>query len=266
MSLPPEPPAEVFHLDPEKVIPRLGGFIQQEVSRAGRKGVVIGMSGGVDSSLVAHLAVGALGPSNVHALLLPFRTSSPESLRHAQLEIDRLGLPHQTIDITPVAEALFHQNPTMDRRRMGNAMARLRMIVLYDQSEEHQSLVIGTSNRTEILLGYGTLHGDAAWGIDPIGDLYKTQVRQLARDVGVDPAIVGKVPTADLWVGQTDEGEMGVTYEVADRVLYFLIDRGMSREQIVGLGYPSGAVDRVVGLVAASEFKRRMPPIAMLER
>jgi NAD+ synthase len=266
MSLPAEPAPDVFRLDPELIVPRLVTFIQAEVARAGRKGVVIGMSGGVDSSLVAHLSVRALGPANVHALIMPFRTSSPESLRHARLEIDRLGIPYHTIEITPVAEALFHQIPTMDRRRMGNAMARLRMIVLYDQSEEHQSLVIGTSNRTEILLGYGTLHGDAAWSLDPIGNLYKTQVRQLALAVGVDRAIVEKVPTADLWVGQTDEGEIGVSYDVADRVLYLMIDRGMTREQIVGLGYTPEAVDRIASLVASSEFKRRMPPMATIER
>ncbi len=266
MSLPAQPPLEAFHLDPERVIPQLVDFIRREVGRAGRKGVVIGMSGGIDSSLVAHLSARALGPGNVHALLLPFRTSSPESLRHAQLEIDKLGIPRKTIEITPMVEALFHQIPTMDHRRMGNAMARLRMVVLYDQSEEYQSLVVGTSNRTEMLLGYGTLHGDAAWGLDPIGDLYKTQVRQLAKEVGVDRSIVEKPPTADLWAGQTDEGEIGVTYDVADRVLYLMIDRGMSRDQIAALGYLPEAVDRIASLVAASEFKRCMPPVATLER
>ncbi len=265
-TLPPEPPAEAFHLDPDRVIPQIVAFIRKEVARARRKGVVLGMSGGIDSSLVAHLAVHALGPANVHGYILPFRTSSPESLRHARLEIDRLGIPHRTVDITPIAEALFQQLPGIDRRRMGNAMARLRMAVLYDQSEEHEALVIGTSNRTEMLLGYGTLHGDAAWAVNPIGDLYKTQVRQLARYLEVDQAIVEKVPTADLWVGQTDEGELGVSYDMIDRVLYLMIDRGMARDEIVALGYPPEAADRVVGLVAASEFKRCMPPVAVLER
>ncbi|MHB0871747.1 MAG: NAD+ synthase [Chloroflexota bacterium] len=263
--MPPEPPAEAFHLDTDQVVPRLVDFIREEVARAGRKGVVLGMSGGIDSSLVAHLAVRALDPGNVHGYLLPFRTSSRESLLHARMEIDKLGMPHQTIDITPTAEALFQLLPNLTRRRMGNAMARLRMAVLYDQSEEQEALVIGTSNRTEMLLGYGTIHGDAAWAIDPIGGLYKTQVRHLSRQLGVDPAIVEKVPTADLWAGQTDEGELGVSYEMADRVLYLLIDRGMARDQIVDLGYPPEAVDRVVGLVAASAFKRCMPPVAMLE-
>ncbi len=265
-SLPTEPSAEVFHLDPDRVIPQLTDFIRNEVARAGRSGVVLGMSGGVDSSLVARLSVLALGPERVRGLLLPYRTSSQESLIHARLEIDRLGILYQTVDITPMAEALFQQMPSMNRRRKGNAMARLRMIVLYDHSEEHKALVIGTSNKTETLLGYGTVHGDAAWGLNPIGDLYKTQVRQLARAVGVDPAIVEKAPTADLWAGQTDEDEIGVTYDVADRVLYLLCDRGMARDQIVDLGYPPQAVDRVVGLVEATEFKRKMPPVARLER
>ena len=265
MLVPSEPKENVFHLDAEQVIPRLVEFIRREVRNAKRRGVVIGMSGGVDSSLVAHLATRALGPANVHAFLLPFRTSSHESLAHAHLEIGKLGIPSQTIDISPMADALFHQIPSMDRRRMGNAMARLRMIVLYDQSEEHDALVIGTSNRTELLLGYGTLHGDAAWALDPIGHIYKTQVRQLARHVGVDPAIVEKPPTADLWVGQTDESEIGLSYDMADRVLYLLFDRQMAPADIVSLGYPAEAVNRVVEMVAASEFKRRMPPVATLE-
>jgi len=244
----------------------LVAFIRREVEKSGRSGVVLGMSGGVDSSVVAHLSVRALGPSRVHAILMPFRTSSEESLRHAKLEIAKLGIQHRTIEITEVAEALFRLIPGMDRKRMGNAMARLRMAILFDQSEEHHALVIGTSNRTEILLGYGTIHGDAAWGLGPIGGLYKTEVRHLARALGVDREIVEKAPTADLWVGQTDEGELGVSYEIADRVLYLMVDRGMAPEQVVALGYEAGAVERVAGLVAASEFKRRMPPVAVIER
>ena len=264
MPLPSEPRDEVFHLDPNATISRLTAFIQEEVSRAGRQGVVLGLSGGVDSSLVAHLAVRALGPRNVHGYLLPFRTSSGESFAHARLEADKLGIETQTVEITGPAEALFRVLPSIDQRRMGNAMARVRMIVLYDRSEEYRALVIGTSNRTETLLGYGTLHGDAAWGINPIGDLYKTQVRQLARAVGVDASIVDKPPTADLWVGQTDEGEMGVTYDLADRVLYLAVDLRMAPAQIVELGYPGDSVDRVFKMVKASEFKRCMPPVAKI--
>lgn len=264
-QMPAEPPAGVFHLDYDRVVPRLTDFIRREVAAAQRGGVVIGMSGGVDSSLVAHLAAMALGPQRVHAIIMPYRTSSRSSMDHALLEIGRLGIPHKTIEITPMADALFQQIPGMDRRRMGNAMARLRMMVLFDQSQEYDALVIGTSNRTETLLGYGTLHGDAAWGINPIGMLYKTQVWQLAGNVGVDPSIVEKVPTADLWVGQTDESEMGLSYGIADRVLYLMFDRLLARQEIIGLGYPPEAVDRVQQMVAASAFKRRMPPVATLE-
>jgi NAD+ synthase len=163
-----------------------------------------------------------------------------------------------------MVDALEGQLPSMDRRRRGNAMARVRMIVLYDRSEEHNALVIGTSNRTETLLGYGTLHGDGAWGINPIGSLYKSQVRQLSRAVGVDSSIVDKAPTADLWSGQTDEGEMGFSYDLADRVLYLLVDRGMQPSEIAELGYQPEAISRVVRMVRASEFKRSMPPVAAI--
>lgn len=254
----------MFYLEPERTIETLASFIRDEVTRAGRKGVVLGLSGGIDSSLVAHLSVRALGAENVHGYLLPFRTSSNESLSHARLEADKLGIRYETVEITAPAEALFGQLLNMDRRRMGNAMARLRMIVLYDQSEEHNSLVVGTSNRTETLLGYGTLHGDAAWGINPIGPLYKIQVRQLARELGVDAAIIDKPPTADLWSGQTDEGEIGVTYDLADRVLYLAFDRRLGPDQIVALGYPRDAVERVLKLVRTSDFKRCPPPVAKL--
>ena len=262
--LPSEPPAAAFALNPDRVVPELAGFIRDQVERAGRRGVVLGLSGGIDSSLVAHLAVQALGAERVHAYFLPYRSSSSESLAHADLVANRLGLSPRTVDITPMVDALEQQLPSMDRRRKGNSMARMRMIVLYDRSEEHNALVIGTSNRTETLLGYGTLHGDAAWGFNPIGNLYKSQVRQLSRAVGVDGSIVDKAPTADLWSGQTDEGEMGFSYDLADRVLYLLVDRGMRPGEIAGLGYQPEAVNRVVRMVRASEFKRSMPPVAAI--
>ena len=262
--LPLEPSPKVFDLDADAVVDYLAGFIREKVVAAGRTGVVLGLSGGLDSSLVAHLAARALGPENVHGYVLPYRTSSPESLAHAKLEADRLGVGYETLEIGKPADALFEAMPDMDPRRRGNVMARLRMVVLYDRSEARKALVIGTSNRTETLLGYGTLHGDTAWAFNPIGQLYKTQVRLLSAALGVDEAILQKAPSADLWAGQTDEGEMGVTYEVADRVLYLLVDRGVDRDQVVSLGYPAAAVDRVVTLMAASEFKRQLPPVARL--
>lgn len=256
MSTPSEPRPEVFHLDPKTALPRLTGFIREEVARAGRKRVVLGMSGGVDSSLVAHLAVQALGIDHVRAYLLPFRTSSRDSQLHARLEAEKLGIPHETMDITAMAEALFHQLPNMDRRRMGNVMARLRMIVLYDRSEEHQALVIGTSNRTEIMLGYGTLHGDAAWGLNPIGDLYKTQVVDLATFYRLPARLVSKRPSAGLFPGQTDEKDLGMSYTRLDKVLYGL-ELQMSFEDISKkTGEDVETVSRVAALLNRSQHKR----------
>jgi NAD+ synthase len=262
MSLPTEPDGRVFDLDLAAVTSHLIDFIRQQVSGAGRSAAVIGMSGGIDSSVVAHLAVRALGPESVHGYILPYRTSSEHSLTDAMVEIEKLRMPHQTIEITPIVDALEQQLPGIDSRRLGNVMARARMMILYDRSEEHRALVVGTSNRTETLLGYGTLFGDTAWAFGPIADLYKGQVRQLARHLGVETSIVEKAPTADLWGGQTDEGEMGVSYDMADRVLYLMFERDMSAGQIVELGYPDEAVSRIRRLVESSEFKRRGAPIA----
>jgi NAD+ synthase len=264
MSLPTEPDSRVFDLDPDDVVPRLVEFIRGQVSGAGRSGVVIGMSGGIDSSLVAHLAVRALGPKNVHGYILPYRTTSEHSLRDAMLEIEKLRMAHSSIDITPMVDEFERRLPGIDKRRLGNVMARVRMTILYDQSEQHNALVVGTSNRTETLLGYGTLFGDMAWAFGPIGDLYKGQVRRLSRCLGVDPSIVDKAPTADLWPQQTDEGEMGVSYEVADRVLYLMFERNMAAGQIVELGYPEQAVGRIRRLIDKSEFKRRRAPVATI--
>jgi NAD+ synthase len=264
MFLPTEPDARVFDLDPNEVVPRLTEFIQGQVSSANRSGVVIGMSGGIDSSLVAHLAAIALGPDNVHGYILPYRTTGQHSLSDAMVEIERLHMPHYLLDITPVVDALERGLPGIDRRRLGNVMARVRMTILYDRSEQHNALVIGTSNRTETLLGYGTLFGDTAWAFGPIADLYKGQVRQLSRHLGVASSIIEKAPTADLWPEQTDEGEMGVSYEVADRVLYLMFERQMSTGQIVELGYPEQAVGRIRRLIETSEFKRRGAPIARI--
>jgi NAD+ synthase len=264
MALPTQPDSQVFALNLNDAVSRLATFIRQQLSEAGRSAVVIGMSGGVDSSLVAHLAVRALGPDNVHGYILPYRTSSEHSLNDAMVEIEKLRMPHTLIEITPMVDALERRLPGIDTRRLGNVMARMRMTILYDQSEQHDALVIGTSNRTETLLGYGTLFGDTAWAFGPIGDLYKGQVRQLSRHVGVEPSIVDKAPTADLWADQTDEGEMGVSYDVADRVLYLMFERNMSAGQIIELGYPDQTVTRIRRLVESSGFKRRGAPIARI--
>ncbi|RMF51235.1 MAG: NAD+ synthase [Anaerolineae bacterium] len=240
----------------------LTGFIRSEITRAGFHKAVIGLSGGIDSALSCYLAAEALGPENVLAVRMPYRTSSPESLEHAQLVIDALGVPSLTIPITEMVEPLFERFPDMDNLRKGNVMARARMIVLYDQSSAFRGLVVGTGNKTEILLGYSTLYGDSACAINPLGDLYKTQVRQLARDMGVPAPIIEKPPSADLWVGQTDEEELGFTYEQADQVLYLLVDQRYSPQDCIDAGFPPRFVQAVVERVRRNHFKRVLPPVA----
>jgi NAD+ synthase len=240
----------------------LTGFIHSETTRAGFSRAVVGLSGGIDSTLSCYLAADALGPQNVLAVRMPYESSSPESLDHAQLVIDALGVQSTTIPITPMVDPFFAQYPNTGKVRMGNVMARARMIVLYDQSEAFHGLVVGTSNKTEILLGYSTLYGDSACAINPIGDLYKTQVRQLARDMSVPEVIVQKAPTADLWVGQTDEKELGFTYEEADRLLYLLVDQRYSLEDCVEAGFAEQFVRLVIERMRRNHFKRVLPPIA----
>jgi NAD+ synthase len=242
----------------------LTSFLREEIIRTGMKCGVIGVSGGVDSALSCFLAAQALGPANVLAVCMPYRTSSPDSMRHAQQVIQTAGVKSMTVDITPMVEPLFERFPKMDARRKGNVMARERMVVLYDQSAECGGLVIGTGNKTEILLGYTTLYGDSACALNPLGDLYKTQVRQLARAVGVPEEIVAKPPTADLWSGQTDEGELGFTYEEVDKLLYRLVDERYSPEECVQAGFKKAFVERVVEIVRCNQFKRVLPPIAKL--
>ena len=215
----------------------LTGFIHTEITRAGFSRAVVGLSGGVDSALSCYLAAEALGPQNVLAVRMPYRSSSADSLEHAQAVIEALGVDSLTIPITDMVEPLFVRFPEASQVRRGNAMARARMIVLYDQSEAFRGLVVGTGNKTEILLGYTTLYGDSANALNPIGDLYKTQVRQLSRAMGISAAIIEKAPSADLWQGQTDEGELGFTYEEVDRLLYLLVDLRYTPEDCLGCGF-----------------------------
>jgi NAD+ synthase len=242
----------------------LTGFLHTEITRAGFEHAVVGVSGGVDSSLSCYLAAEALGPENVLAIRMPYRTSSPDSLEHARLVIDSLGVKSLDFEITAMVEPLFERFPEADQIRRGNAMARARMIVLYDQSEAFDGLVVGTGNKTEILLGYTTLYGDSANALNPIGDLYKTQVRQLARAMGIPAEIIQKPPSADLWVGQTDEGELGFTYEQVDQLLYLLVDERYSPADCVEAGFAESFVNDVVEMVRRNHFKRILPPIAKL--
>jgi NAD+ synthase len=239
-------------------------FIKTEINRASFSRAVINLSGGLDSSLSCYLAVEALGAENVLALCLPYKSSSPDSAEHAQLVIDTLGVKSLKIPISDMADALINQFPDMDRIRQGNIMARLRMVVLYDQSQAFRGLAVGTGNKTEILLGYTTLYGDSASALNPLGDLYKTQVRQLAKAVGVPQVILEKPPTADLWLGQTDEGELGFTYAEVDQLLFMLVDQRYRPEDCVEAGFDENFVRAVMERVRKNQFKRLMPPIAKL--
>jgi NAD+ synthase len=195
---------------------------------------------------------------------MPYETSSSASLEHAQLVIDELGVIALTVPITEMVEPLFERFPEADQVRRGNVMARARMIVLYDQSQAFEGLVVGTGNKTEILLGYTTLFGDSACALNPLGDLYKTQVRQLARAMGLPETIIDKPPSADLWVGQTDEDELGFTYAEVDQLLYLLVDERYSPEDCIEAGFTEPFVRAVIDLIRKNHFKRVMPPIAKL--
>lgn len=242
----------------------LTGFIHSEVTRAGFSRVVVNLSGGLDSSLSCYLAAEALGAENVLALSLPYKSSTPDSSQHAKMVIETLGVQSLTIPITGMVDALIDNFPEINRIRQGNIMARVRMIVLFDQSEAFHGLAVGTGNKTEILLGYTTLYGDSACAINPLGDLYKTQVRQLGKAIGIPQVILDKPPTADLWLGQTDEGELGFTYEEVDQLLYLLVDQRYRPEDCVEAGFSEGFVRDVIERVRRNQFKRLMPPIAKL--
>jgi NAD+ synthase len=242
----------------------LSGFIQSEITRAGFKRAVIGLSGGIDSALSCFLAVKALGPDNVLAVRMPYESSSTDSLEDAQKVIDATGVHSITIPITAMVNPLFDRFSDMDAMRKGNIMARTRMVALYDQSAAFNGLVVGTGNKTEILLGYTTLFGDSACAINPVGDLYKTQVRQLAKDIGVPVSVIEKPPSADLWAGQTDEGELGFTYEEVDRLLVMLVDERYSAEDCIEAGFKKDFVNEVVSRIRRNQFKRVLPPVCKL--
>ncbi len=245
----------------------IGEFIRGHLEQAGFERVVLGLSGGLDSALVAHLVSEAIGAERLLCVLMPYRTSSPESRADAETVVAQLGCTHKVIEISAIVDgyidsALGGDDPGRSRR--GNFAARARMAVLYDQSVMWGGLVAGTGNKTEALLGYTTIFGDNASAFNPIGDLYKSQVRQLAADMGVARQILHKPPTADLWPGQTDEAELGLTYPQMDRLLYWLVDGRRSDRELAEMGFEADHVLRVQRLIAGSEFKRQTPPVAKL--
>lgn len=252
-------------LDAELSLKVLGGFVADAVATTGTNGVVLGLSGGVDSALAAALAVRALGPHRVHAFLLPYESSAADSKADAEAVAETLGLSPRTIDITQIVDSYFdREEPDADQVRRGNKMARVRMAILFDQAKKSGCLVLGTSNKTEILLGYSTIFGDNASSINPLGDLYKQQVWQLARHLDLPRQVIEKKPSADLWPGQTDEDELGIDYRTADEVLYLMFDRGLSPREVVARGYPATAVERVSTLEEQNRFKRRLMLVARL--
>lgn len=256
------PASSRLAIDPELTEALLVDFIRREIRRTGMRRAVVGISGGLDSAVVLALAVRALGKRSVLAVVLPYRTSSPSSERDAMALLRDLGVRQVRVDISPMVDEYFRRFPSADRQRRGNKMARERMAILYDLSMQWNALVLGTTNKSEMLLGYGTIHGDLACALHPIGDLYKTQVRQLARHLGVPGRILRKPPSADLYPGQTDEGELGYSYARVDRLLHLLVDlRGDAREAL-RCGFPRRMIERVSERIRRSQFKRRMPLIA----
>jgi len=241
-------------------------FLRQEMERFGFRKAVLNLSGGLDSSMACFLAAEALGPENVLALLLPYQTSAPESAQHAEQVVAITGVASKTIDITPMVKPYLDLFPDMDNIRRGNVMARMRMIVLYDHTVLWNGLAVGTSNKTELLLGYGTLFGDMASALNPLGDLYKTQVRQMARAVGMPQAILDKPPSADLWAGQTDEGELGFTYAEVDKLLYLIVDERYNFDEAVSCGFEPRFVTTVIRRLRSSQYKRLPPVIAKVSR
>ena len=241
-------------------------FLRENFKKAGFSKAVLGLSGGIDSALVAYLLRDALGKENVLAIMMPYKSSNPDSLNHAKLVIEDLKINSKTIEITDMIDAYFKNEKEATSLRMGNKMARERMSILFDYSSKENALVVGTSNKTEIYLGYSTQFGDSACALNPIGDLYKTNIWDLSRYLKIPNELIEKKPSADLWEGQTDEQEMGLTYKEADQVLYRMLEENKTVEEVLAEGFNKDLVDNIVRRMNRSEYKRRMPLIAKIKR
>jgi NAD+ synthetase len=254
-----------LEIDPALTADWLITFLRDEFQLRGFEKGVIGISGGVDSAVTAFLAARALGHSNVIGLRLPYRTSSPDSLEHAQLVTDALGIEGRTVDISPAVDGYLTHEPDADPARKGNVMARMRMIALFDNAAKYRALPIGTGNKTERLLGYFTWHADDSPPINPLGDLFKSQVWALARFLGVPDVIISKPASADLIEGQTDEGDFGISYARADEILNWLVN-GYGPSDIVAQGFDHAEVELVRSRLAGTHWKRKLPTVAMLSQ
>lgn len=251
-------------VNPDIALAMIDRFLVEELGKTGLKGVVVGLSGGVDSALATALAARALGRERVLAVKMPYRTSAPESETDADLVAQYVGIRSERVDISPMVDGHFVAYPDATQLRRGNFMARVRMACLFDLSAREGFLVLGTSNKTELLLGYGTWYGDMASSLNPVGDLYKSQVWHLASYLGVPERVTSKAPSADLWPSQTDEGDMGITYREADAILCMLVDERFTVEEVAAAGHPVETVRKVLQMVEGSQFKRRLPIIAKL--
>lgn len=268
-SLYPDPPAvepavNPLDINPELVTDILVRFLREELRSAGFARAVIGMSGGIDSAVSAALAVRALGAEEVLAVMMPYRTSNPDSEAHGRLVAESLNMPARKIDISAMVDGYLDQESVPAGMRRGNAMARARMTILYDMSEEWRGLVIGTSNKTEMLLGYSTLFGDSAHAVNPLGDLYKHHVVQLARYLDLPSEVIEKPPSADLFEGQTDESELGFSYADADALLMQLVDERKREDELLAAGFNPELIRKVVGRIIRNQYKRVPPVIAKL--
>ena len=255
-----------LNLNLKEVHSELVEFLRESFKKAGFSKAVLGLSGGIDSALVAYLLRDALGKENVLAIMMPYKSSNPDSLNHAKLVVEDLGINSKTIEITDMIDAYFKNEKEATSLRMGNKMARERMSILFDYSSKENALVVGTSNKTEIYLGYSTQFGDSACALNPIGDLYKTNIWDLSRYLKIPDELIEKKPSADLWEGQTDEQEMGLTYKEADQVLYRMLEENKKVEEVLAEGFNKDLVDNIVRRMNRSEYKRRMPLIAKIKR